>query len=179
MAHSISITLNLDSLSTKAITELWKWGQVNKDDKNYERIFHLQYNNGGSEGSNVDLALVKLYSKQRAQRIADIVSKYLTNILFGDGITPIDPNHPAPSPFEPAQRTTDFSNVEYDLTLPGGWNPNTYNALVQLFEDYVVNGTAAEWFSNVGVEQGALYEQKAAQNAVAILKNIYHKNSMI
>ncbi len=179
MAHSISITLDLAALKTTAVTELWKWGQVNKDDQNYQRIYHLQYNDGVSEGANVDRELLKLYSKQRAERIADIVSEYLTDIVFGSDINPIGPNNPQSSPFLPPQRDTEPDYVVYDLTLPGGWNERTYNALVKQMEDYVVNGTVAEWFSNVGNEQGAVYEQKAAQSAMGILKNIYKKNSMI
>jgi hypothetical protein len=50
---------------------------------------------------------------------------------------------------------------------------------VKLFEDYTVNGAVAEWFSKVGNEQGAVYEQKATQMAAGILRNIYHKNSTI
>ena len=175
MAQPITITLNLASLKTTAATEIWKWGQVNKDDANYQRIYHLQY----GDNDNVDRSLLQLYLKQRAERIADIVSEYLTDIVFGEDVVPINPNHPEPSPFLPPQRSTDSDNVVYDLLLPGGWNANTYQALVKLFEDYTVNGAVAEWFSNVGNEQGAVYEQKATQIAAGILRNIYHKNSTI
>lgn len=174
MAQAITITLELDNIKTSARTEIWKWGQVNKDDANYQRIYHLQH----SENDNVDRNLLNLYLKQRAERIADIVSEYLTDIVFGSVVVPIGPNNPEPSPFLPPQRSTEPNRVVYELTLPGGWNPKTYQTLVRHFEDYVLNGAVADWFANVGIDQGVVYERKVADTTGNIIKNIYHKNPM-
>jgi hypothetical protein len=172
MAQSISITLDLGELKTTAATEIWKWGQVNKDDNNYQRIYHMQY----GDNENVDRRLLGTYLRSRAERIADIVSEYLTDIVFGSGVEPIGINVPEPSPFLPPQRSTIADYVVFDLTLPGGWNPRTFQSLVKHFEDYAVNGAVADWFTNIGEKQGGVSEQKAATAAVDILKNIYHKN---
>lgn len=178
MAQSISITLDLAALKTDAATQIYKWGQVNKDDANYQRIYHLQY----GDDSNLDKHLIALYMKQRAERIADFMSEYLTDIVFGENVVPIGinhPNNPEPSPFLPPQRSVNADYVEYDLTLPGGWNPRTKEALIKHCEDYVVDGAVADWFTNVGNEQGAVYEKKATNHSTDIIRNIYHKNSTI
>lgn len=174
MAQLINIKLDLDALRLKARTAIWKWGQVNQDDANYQRIYHMQH----SDDDNVDLNLLSLYVRQRAERIADLVSEYLTDIVYGNDIhEPI--NVPEPSPYEPQQRGTTATYIEYDLTLPAGWNANTYYPLAQHFEDYVMNGAIADWFTDIGEKQGAVYEQQAVNNSTEIIRNIYKKNSTI
>ena len=174
MAQSINIRLDLGQCLTDAVTEIWKWGQVNKDDANYQRIYHMQYD----KDSNTDKALLKAYVKQRAERIADFISEYLAFIVFGNGIlTPI--NNPEPSPFLPPQRDTEPNYVEYDMILPAGWNANTYHTLEQHMNDYVVNGATADWLTNIGEKQGGVFEQKATGASTNIIRNIYHKNSTI
>lgn len=175
MAHSITITLDTATLTTSVATELYKWGEVNKDDANYKRIYNLQY----GVNDNVDKALVKQFLKQRANRIADIVSEYLTEILFGSEVNPIGPNNPEQNPFEPAQPTTEPNYVVFSMTLPEGWNLKTYDNLVKLFEDYCIDGAAADWFAEAGVNQAGVFGDRAAQHALGITKNIYNKNSTI
>ena len=175
MAHSITITLDTAALTTSVATEIYKWGQANKDDANYQRIYHLQY----GANDNVDVALVKQFIKQRANRIADIVSEYLTEIVFGSNVNPIGPNNPEPDPFQPAPPTTEENYVVYNMTLPGGWNMKTYDNLVKLFEDYTIDGAASDWFANAGVKQAEVMAQRAAGHAIGIQRNIYHKNSTI
>lgn len=178
MAQSISITLDFTALKKDVVNLIYKYGQVNQDDANYKRIYHLQY---GYE-DELDKQLIDMYMKQRAERIADLMSEYLTDIVFGENITPIGidhPNHPEASPFLPPQRSVNPNYVEYDLQLPGGWNPRTRDALIKHCEDYVTDGTVADWFANVGIDQGVVYEQKATSHSTDIIRNIYHKNSMI
>ena len=174
MAQSINIRLDLGQCVTDAATEIWKWGEVNKDTANYQRIYHMQY--GGDK--NADRKLLKTYVRERAERIADFVSEYLVDIVFGSGVLP-EINQQTINPFVPAQRSTEPNRVEYTLMLPAGWNNKTFQGLAQHFTDYVVEGAAADWFTNVGEKQGGVFEQQATNASTKIIRNIYKKNSTI
>jgi hypothetical protein len=173
MAQTITITINLADLKTAASAEIWKWGQVNKDNDNYQRIYHMQH----SDGDNVDKTLLTLYVKQRAERIAEFVSEYLIRLDYQNDIhVPIEQD---PSPLLPPQREHPLQYIEYELMLPCGWNNLTYNSLVRHFTDYVINGAVADWFSNIGEKQGAVYEQKSTGESTAIIRNIYKKDMIV
>lgn len=174
MAQQITIKLDLGQCLTASATEIWKWGQVNKDDANYQRIYHMQYDGD----TNPDRGLLSFYVKQRAERVVGFVSEYLTDVVYGDSV--IDPiNNPEPSPFLPPQRGTNNNYVEYSLLLPGGWNPKTYHSLEQSINDYVIEGASADWFTNIGEKQGGVFEQQATEASTNIIRNIYKKNSTI
>ena len=174
MAQTITITINLADLKTAASAEIWKWGQVNKDDANYQRIYHMQH----SDGDNVDKTMLTLYVKQRAERIAEFVSEYLIRLDYQNDIhVPIE--HPDPTPLLPPQREHPLQYIEYELMLPCGWNNLTYNSLVRHFTEYVINGSIADWFSNIGEKQGAVYEQKSTGESTAIIRNIYKKDMIV
>jgi hypothetical protein len=175
MAQSINIKLDIGQCVKDAATEIWKWGEVNKDDANYQRIYHMQY---GSDPNDTDKKLLKGYVLQRVQRIADFVSEYLTDIVYGEDTISHTNIHPS-SPFLPPQRGTEPDYVEYTLLLPGGWNGKTFPSLCQHFNDYVAEGAAADWFTNIGEKQGAVFEQQATVASTNIIRNIYRKNSTI
>lgn len=175
MAQSITIKLDIGQCVKDAATEIWKWGEVNKDDANYQRIYHMQY---GSDPNDTDKKLLKDYVLQRVQRVADFVSEYLTGILFGSGVLP-EINVQPVNPYEPAQRSTNPDWVEFTLLLPAGWNNNTFQGLCQHFNDYVAEGAAADWFTNIGEKHGAVFEQQATVASTNIIRNIYRKNSTI
>lgn len=151
MAQQVTITLDLGELRTLAAAELYKWGEANRDDANYQRIYELQY----SKGDNVDATLLALYAEQRSERIADATSEYLTGYSKSGG------------------------SVSYTLTLPSGWNANTFASLAKLFRDYVTDGAAGDWLTHAGAEQGKVFNAKALEHAIGIQRNIYHKNSTI
>lgn len=175
MAQTVTITINLADLKTAASAEIWKWGQVNKDNDNYQRIYHMQH----SDGNNVDKTLLTLYVKQRAERIAEFVSEYLIRLDYQNDIhVPID-HEQSQSPLLPPQREHPLQYIEYELMLPCGWNNLTYNSLVRHFTDYVINGAVADWFSNIGEKQGAVYEQKSTGESTAIIRNIYKKDMIV
>ena len=177
MAQTVTITINLADLKTAASAEIWKWGQVNKDNDNYQRIYHMQH----SDGDNVDKTLLTLYVKQRAERIAEFVSEYLIRLDYQNDIhVPINNEQSqSQSPLLPPQREHPLQYIEYELMLPCGWNNLTYNSLVRHFTDYVINGAVADWFSNIGEKQGAVYEQKSTGESTAIIRNIYKKDMIV
>lgn len=151
MAQQVTITLDLGAMRTLAAAELYKWGEANRDDANYQRIYELQF----SSDDNVDSTLLALYVSQRAERIADAVSEYLTGYSKSGG------------------------SASYTLTLPAGWNSNTQASLQQLFKDYVTDGSVGDWLTHAGAEQGKVFNAKALEHAIGIQRNIYHKNPTI
>ncbi len=172
MAQQVTITLDINALKKSVASELYKWGEANREDANYQRIYELQY----SGGDNVDKALLDLYVKQRTARIADIVSEYLTDLVQSSQTRAAASAEPTPTPTPP---TPEPDTVGFVMTLPAGWNANTFASLAKLFEDYAVNGAAADWFINAGVEQGKVFNAKASECALGIQRNIYHKNPTI
>lgn len=186
MAQPIEITLDLAAIKTSARTEIYKWGEANRNNDNYQRIYELEH----STGDNVDVHLLNIYAKQRVDRIADIVSEYLSNLVYSSqsqsdsssrasASTDSSESEPTTPPTPPTPPTPEPETVTFSLTLPGGWNANTFASLAKLFEDYVLDGTVADWFTNAGVEQGKVFNTRALEHAVGIQKNIYRKNSTI
>lgn len=173
MAQQVTITLNLNALKKSVANELYKWGEANRKDDNYQRIYELQY----SSGDSVDSALLTLYVKQRTDRIADMVSEYLTS--FGYSTSSESGTRASTSTDTPDTPTPQSETATFAMTLPAGWNNSTFASLAKLFEDYVIDGAAADWFINAGVEQGKVSNAKAAEHALGIQRNIYHKNSTI
>ena len=151
MAHSIKIELNNGLLTKDAAARLYKWGEVNREDSNYQRIYNLQY----SANDNVDVALLGKFVSQRMSRLCDIVSEYLKGAVEGNGA------------------------VTYNFLLPYGWNPATQGSLKRLMEDYVADGAAADWFSTAGIKQAEVFERASLEDALGIQRNIYNKNVTI
>ena len=176
MAQQVTITLNLNTLKKSVANELYKWGEANREDANYQRIYELQY----SSSDSVDSSLLTLYVKQRTDRIADMVSEYLTSFGYStDSENNTRASTSTDTPDTPDTPTPQSETATFAMTLPAGWNNSTFASLAKLFEDYVINGAAADWFVNAGVEQGKVCNAKASECAIGIQRNIYHKNSTI
>lgn len=174
MAQSITITLDINTLKTYAVSEIYKWGQVNKDDANYQRIYHIQY----GDNSNLDRQLILDYVRSRARLIQDFVAEYLTNVVYNDNsCIPNDP-HPQSQQQQHGAQDRATENVTYRLLLPGGWNGNTFTALQKHCNDYVVNGAVADWMGNIGLEQAKVFESRAVALERDITRNVYRKNSI-
>jgi hypothetical protein len=176
MAQTITITIDLAAINKAASTEIWKWGQANKDDANYQRIYHMQH----SDADNVDNALLTIYVMQRAERIAEFVSEYLTGLEYEtNNHIQIDTENQYDTTLLPSQRNQQPQYIVYELILPCGWNNLTCNSLERHFNEYVIDGSVADWFTNIGEKQGAVFEQQATVASTNIIRNIYKKNSTI
>lgn len=159
MAHIINIPLpNLEYIAA-AKNEIYKWGEVNKDDSNFMKIYHLQVD---SLGNMLDNTILESFCKERIEKLKLIVAEYLTDVenyeaTFGD---------------------KGYLAENLELTLPQGWNVYTWSALRNHVNEYIIQGIVADWYGNVGIDS-RVFDAKALSESQMVLTNIYSKNVVI
>lgn len=159
MAHIINIPLPTLEYIAAAKNEIYKWGEVNKDNDNFMKIYHIQVD---ALGNLLDNSLLANYCNEKIQSVIEVVSEYLTRIE--------DYTEEYNGRGYPAKRLV--------LTLPQGWNENTLSALRNNVRECVVQGIVAYWLGNIGLDS-KLFEARSLSELRMASNNIYTKNSAL